>query len=175
MFRPLYVSVCAWQFGHNTLRLLSRLSSRLPLTWSSSSGMGLPFHESRPQASQRQSFSPSLKRRCFSFHVGIRRPSTRIFSKGAAGTTGEVLPLLHPCPEKCEISSSSSSRRSLRATRTVPDLSPNLRRTSAMDRELPTAPMISSSEHDARRLRPRCVWRCAASSLSSTIRRRTDS
>lgn len=66
MFLPRYVSVWAWQLGQRILRFSRRLSSRRPLTWSSSSGVGLPFQETPPHISQRRSLSPSAMRRWFS-------------------------------------------------------------------------------------------------------------
>ena len=43
IFLPLYVSVCAWQLGHNKRRLTKKLFVASPSIWSSSSGMGKPF------------------------------------------------------------------------------------------------------------------------------------
>lgn len=59
MFRPRYVGVCAWQFGQSSRRLISRLSSRLPLIWSSSRGMGSPFQVSSRQISHRGCLRPA--------------------------------------------------------------------------------------------------------------------
>jgi hypothetical protein len=95
-FLPQYVSVNAWQLGHNIRKFSSLLSSRIPFIWSNSRGIGSPSHAVRLHRSHTLSFTPSLKSRSFKLWVALYVEfSTSIWSRGIF--FGRLLPVLfHP-------------------------------------------------------------------------------